>query len=110
MRVGYKEAIEETSNMDYENLYIDRSIHTAYIFYLLYEEIPTPYYIENVEKSNINGMFQSIDRIGNVYFEIPTSLEQGNVYILTEKTLEKNKYTNISDFNTKKYNQYIIIY
>lgn len=112
MRVGYKEAIEETTNLDYENLYIDRSIHTAYIFYLLYKEIPTPYYIENVEKSNINEMFQSIDRIDNVYFQIPSSLEKGNVYLLTKSTLQKNKdkYTNISLFNIKKYNQYIIIY
>lgn len=112
MRVGYKEAIEETTNLDYENLYIDRSIHTAYIFYLLYKEIPTPYYIENVEKSNINEMFQSIDRIDNVYFQIPSSLEKGNVYLLTKSTLQKNKdkYTNISLFNIKKFNQYIIIY
>lgn len=112
MRVGFKEAIKEVTNKEYENLYIDRSIHSAYIFYLLYEEIPTPYYIENVEKSNINGMFQSIDRIDDVYFEIPTSLEKGNVYLLTENTLEENKdkYTNISKFNTQKYHQYIIIY
>ena len=112
MRVGYKEAIEEATNKEYENLYIDRSIHTAYIFYLLYKEIPTPYYIENVEKSNINEMFQSIDRIDNVYFQIPSSLEKGNVYLLTKSTLQKNKdkYTNISLFNIKKYNQYIIIY
>ena len=112
MRVGFKEAIKEVTNKEYENLYIDRSIHSAYIFYLLYEEIPTPYYIENVEKSNINGMFQSIDRIDDVYFEIPTSLEKGNVYLLTENTLEENKdkYTNISKFNTQKHHQYIIIY
>lgn len=112
MRVGFKEAILEASNMDYEKLYIDSSINSPYVFYLIYNEVPTPYYIENVQKSNVDGMWQSIDVIGNVYFSIPSSLENGNVYILTESTLQnyKDVYTNISDFNTKRYEQYVILY
>ena len=82
------------------------------MFYLIYNEVPTPYYIENVQKSNIDGMWQSIDVIGNVYFSIPSSLEKGNVYLLTESTLQnyKDVYTNISEFNTKIYEQYVILY
>ena len=112
MKVGFKEAILEATNMDYEELYIDNSINSPYIFYLMYKEIPTPYYIKNVQKSNINGMFQSIDQIDNVYFQIPSSLEKGNIYLLTERTLQKNKekYENISDFKTKKYHQFLILY
>lgn len=112
MRVGFKEAIIEASNMDYEKLYIDNSINSCYVFYLIYNEVPTPYYIENVQKSNIDGMWQSIDVIGNVYFSIPSSLEKGNVYLLTESTLQnyKDVYTNISEFNTKIYEQYVILY
>ena len=112
MKVGFKEAILETTTMNYEKLYIDNSINSPYIFYLMYKEIPTPYYIENVRKSNITGMFQSIDQIDNVYFQIPSTLEKGNIYLFTKRTLEKNKdkYSNIFDFNTKKYDQFILIY
>lgn len=112
MKVGFKEAITEASNMDYDKLYIDSSIYAPYIFYLMYNEVPTPYYIDNVQKSNADGMWQSIDVIDNVYFSIPSSLEEKNVYLFTKDTLRKNKdlYTNISDFNTKEYNQYVVLY
>ena len=112
MKVGFKEAITEASNMNYDKLYIDSSIYAPYIFYLMYNEVPTPYYIDNVQKSNADGMWQSIDVIDNVYFSIPSSLEEENVYLFTKDTLRKNKdlYTNISDFNTKEYNQYIVLY
>ena len=112
MKVGFKEAITETSNLDYDKLYIDSSIYAPYIFYLMYNEVPTPYYIDNVQKSNADGMWQSIDVIDNVYFSIPSSLEKENVYLFTKDTLRKNKklYKNISDFNIKEYNQYIVLY
>ena len=112
MKVGFKEAITEASNMNYDKLYIDSSIYAPYIFYLMYNEVPTPYYIDNVQKSNADGMWQSIDVIDNVYFSIPSSLEEKNVYLFTKDTLRKNKdlYTNISDFNTKEYNQYVVLY
>ena len=112
MKVGFKEAITETSNLDYDKLYIDSSIYAPYIFYLMYNEVPTPYYIDNVQKSNADGMWQSIDVIDNVYFSIPSSLEEKNVYLLTKDTLRKKKklYTNISDFNIKEYNQYVVLY
>ena len=112
MKVSFKEAITDASNQDYDKLYIDSSIYAPYIFYLMYNEVPTPYYIDNVQKSNADGMWQSIDVIDNVYFSIPSSLEEENVYLFTKDTLRKNKkiYTNISDFNIKEYNQYVVLY
>ena len=82
-----------------------------YIFYLLYNEIPTPYYINNVHKSNENAMFQTINSIGNVYFTIPTELDVNNVYIFRNSTLEKYKtlYNNLSEFNIKEYQEFVML-
>lgn len=108
---------EQTNSSNNENLetikklYIDNSINQPYIFYLLYNEIPTPYYINNVHKSNKNAMFQTINSIGNVYFTIPTELDVNNVYIFRNSTLEKYKtlYNNLSEFNIQEYQEFVML-
>ena len=97
---------------NYKELYIDASVNQPYIFYLLYNEVPTPYYISNVQKSNEDAMFQTIDSIGNVYFTIPTTLELDNVYIFRQSTLEKykNMYNNLGEFNKEVYGDFVIVY
>lgn len=109
MNVGLEEAIVDSSNKE---LYIDSSINQPYIFYLLYNKVPTPYYIENVQKSNENAMFQTINSIGNVYFTIPTQLDVNNVYIFRNSTLERyrNFYNNLSEFTSEIYNNFIVLY
>lgn len=94
-----------------KKLHIDNSINQPYIFYLLYNEIPTPYYINNVHKSNKNAMFQTINSIGNVYFAIPTELDVNNVYIFRNSTLEKYKtlYNNLSEFNIQEYQEFVML-
>ena len=97
---------------NYKELYIDTSVNQPYIFYLLYNEVPTPYYISNVQKSNEDAMFQTIDSIGNVYFTIPTTLELDNVYIFRQSTLEKykNMYNNLGKFNKEVYGDFVVVY
>lgn len=97
---------------NYKELYIDTSVNQPYIFYLLYNEVPTPYYISNVQKSNEDAMFQTIDSIGNVYFTIPTTLELDNVYIFRQSTLEKykNMYNNLGEFNKEVYGDFVVVY
>ena len=97
---------------NYKELYIDASVNQPYIFYLLYNEVPTPYYISNVQKSNEDSMFQTIDSIGNVYFTIPTTLELNNVYIFRQSTLEKykNMYNNLGKFNKEVYGDFVVVY
>ena len=101
----------ETSQ-NYKALYIDTSVNQPYIFYLLYNEVPTPYYISNVQKSNEDAMFQTIDSIGNVYFTIPTTLELDNVYIFRQSTLEKykNMYNNLGEFTSEIYGEFVVLY
>ena len=97
---------------NYTKLYIDTSVNQPYIFYLLYNEVPTPYYISNVQKSNEDAMFQTIDSIGNVYFTIPTTLELDNVYIFRQSTLEKykNMYNNLGEFTSEIYGEFVVLY
>ena len=97
---------------NYKALYIDTSVNQPYIFYLLYNEVPTPYYISNVQKSNEDAMFQTIDSIGNVYFTIPTTLELNNVYIFRQSTLEKykNMYNNLGEFTSEIYGEFVVLY
>lgn len=97
---------------NYKALYIDTSVNQPYIFYLLYNEVPTPYYISNVQKSNEDAMFQTIDSIGNVYFTIPTTLELDNVYIFRQSTLEKykNMYNNLGEFTSEIYGEFVVLY
>ena len=97
---------------NYKELYIDTSVNQPYIFYLLYNEVPTPYYISNVQKSNEDAMFQTIDSIGNVYFTIPTTLELDNVYIFRQSTLEKykNMYNNLGEFTSEIYGEFVVLY
>ena len=97
---------------NYKELYIDTSVNQPYIFYLLYNEVPTPYYISNVQKSNKDAMFQTIDSIGNVYFSIPATLELDNVYIFRQSTLEKykNMYNNLGKFNKEVYGDFVVVY
>lgn len=97
---------------NYKTLYIDTSVNQPYIFYLLYNEVPTPYYISNVQKSNEDAMFQTIDSIGNVYFTIPTTLELDNVYIFRQSTLEKykNMYNNLGEFTSEIYGEFVVLY
>ena len=97
---------------NYKTLYIDTSVNQPYIFYLLYNEVPTPYYISNVQKSNEDAMFQTIDSIGNVYFTIPATLEFDNVYIFRQSTLEKykNMYNNLGEFTSEIYGEFVVLY
>lgn len=128
MNVGLENAIVEASNIvktsnanvtniNQENqpdhkLYIDTSINQPYIFYLLYNQIPTPYYIDNVQKSNEDAMFQTINSIGNVCFAVPTTLDLNNVYIFRQSTLEKYKtlYSNLSEFTSDTYGDFVVVY
>lgn len=108
---------EQISSLDNENsetmkkLYIDSSINQPYIFYLLYNKVPTPYYIESVQKSNETAMFQTINSIGNVYFAVPTELDINNVYIFRNSTLEKygTLYNNLSEFNITEYGEFVLL-
>ena len=97
---------------EYKELYIDTSINQPYIFYLLYNRIPTPYYIDNVQKSNETAMFQTINSIGNVYFAVPTTLDLNNVYIFRQSNLEKYKtlYSNLNEFTSDAYGDFVVLY
>lgn len=125
MNVGLEDAIVEASNVVNANvsditqenqqdhkLYIDTTINQPYIFYLLYNKIPTPYYIDNVQKSNEDAMFQTINSVGNVYFAVPAELDINNVYIFRNSTLEKYKtlYSNLGEFVSDTYGDFVMLY
>lgn len=97
---------------EYKELYIDTSINQPYIFYLLYNKVPTPYYIDNVQKSNEDAMFQTINSIGNVYFSVPYELDTNNVYIFRQCTLEKYSYlySNLDEFTSEIYGEFVVLY
>lgn len=125
MNVGLEDAIVEASNIVNANvsditqenqqghkLYIDTTINQPYIFYLIYNKIPTPYYIDNVQKSNEDAMFQTINSVGNVYFAVPAELDINNVYIFRNSTLEKYKtlYSNLGEFVSEIYGEFVVLY
>jgi hypothetical protein len=98
---GLDEAISSIENEKYNNLYIDNN----YIYYLYYTKMNPHYYLNNRVMTEKNVMFERISNIGNVYFYIPNKLDKGNVYIISNRHI--NKYKKL---NYKKYGYYNVVY
>ena len=74
-------AISYAETLEYNKLYITHDINQPYIYYLLYNKIDPNYYISKRIIENKHVMFQKVLSIDNVYFDNPSKLLIGNIYI-----------------------------
>lgn len=121
---GLEEAIDFTSKLDSQEIYISEKINQPYIYYLWYSAYDPNLYLQQRNITEKEVMFQEITSIGDVHFNLPEKLKKGSVYIIEKSRIfelaesKKNhlEQTNeggvikIKDFEVAEFGNYYVLY
>lgn len=101
-RASLEEAMNYARRTSYDYLYMDE----MYIYYLYYTKMNPREYLKKRTIVKKEVMFQQIPSVGNVYFYLPSELEEGNCYIMLN---EKVKSYDTTDWKIKKFPYYSVL-
>lgn len=106
--VGFTESLEYIKDIDYDKAYITSDVNQPYIFYLFVNEYNPNEYINKRVIKDKHVMFQTVESIGNVYFNNPSDIIDGNAYIISAYNL--GLYNIPNTMSTQQFGYYIVIY
>ncbi len=105
---GLEEPIKYLNELKEKEIYVTNKIKEPYIYVLFYTKYNTKEFINTVKYDNPNKEFRQVLEFGKYHFKNIEKLEKNkNIVYLIKK--EDEKLYDLSEFNIKEFENYIII-